>query len=593
MKWFGSATDFNDQKLGQQKLQDQLVRLNLLDQITRAIAQRQDLQSVFQVVLGTLEENLPIDFGSICTYDGPAEELIVSCTGVRSAALAAVLGMTGNARMRIDQNGLGRCLQGQFVYEPDTSQVDLSFPARLAHGGLRSLVIAPLLSENNLFGILVAARRAPADFSSADCEFLRQLSGHVALAAHQAQIYAALQQAYNDLRQTQQAAMQQERLRALGQMASGIAHDINNALSPVALYTEALLEREPNLSPRTRQYLETAQRAIDDVAHTVARMREFYRQREPQVTMTAVHLNRLVQQVVDLTRARWSDMPQERGFVIQMRVNLAPDLPTIAGVESEIREALTNLIFNAVDAMPAGGVIEVRTRLLAALTVNGPRVQLELEDTGIGMDEKTRSRCLEPFFTTKGERGTGLGLAMVYGMAQRQNAEIEIESAVGQGTRVRLNFRVPTTNNESSALTYPPLVASCLRILIVDDDPIVMRSVRDTLEMDGHAVTAASGGKEAIETFRTALERNEHFAAVITDLGMPHVDGRKVASAVKASSPTTPVILLTGWGQRLLDEEDLPPNVDRVLNKPPKIHQLRSALAELAITPPSIPVKAL
>src|SRR6185437_11496372 len=158
-------------------------------------------------------------------------------------------------------------------------------------------------------------------------------------------------------RQTQQAVMQQERLRALGQMASGIAHDINNALSPVALYTDALLDREPNLSPRTREYLETTQRAIDDVAHTVARMRDFYRQREPELMTASVDVNQLVQQVLDLTRARWSDMPQQRGIVIEMRSDLAADLPPIAGSESEIREALTNLIFNAVDAMPDGGTL--------------------------------------------------------------------------------------------------------------------------------------------------------------------------------------------------------------------------------------------
>ena len=153
--------------------------------------------------------------------------------------------------------------------------------------GLHSLVIAPLLVENRVFGVLIAARRAARRLQSADCEFLRQLSEHVALAAHQAQLYGALQQAYDDLRQTQHTVMQQERLRALGQMASGIAHDINNAISPVALYTESLLEREPNLSDRARGYLTTIQRAIDDVAATVARMREFYRQREPQLRARA------------------------------------------------------------------------------------------------------------------------------------------------------------------------------------------------------------------------------------------------------------------------------------------------------------------
>ncbi len=241
--------------------------------------------------------------------------------------------------------------------------------------------------------------------SSSDCEFLRQLSEHAALAAHQAQVYSALRQAYDDLRQSQQTVMQQERLRALGQMASGIAHDINNAISPVALYMELLLAKEPNLSARTRDYLETTQRAIEDVAHTVARMREFYRKRETQLVLTPVALNRLVQQVADLTRARWHDMPEQRGIVIQMKLDLTQELPEIAGIESEIREALTNLVFNAVDAMPDGGVLTVRTRYVSG----SQHAVVEVADTGVGMDDEIRKRCLEPFFTTKGERGTGLG----------------------------------------------------------------------------------------------------------------------------------------------------------------------------------------
>src|SRR5580698_3260775 len=177
--------------------------------------------------------------------------------------------------------------------------------------------------------MVLAARRAAHSFSSGECEFLGQASEHVALAAHQAQLYSARQQAYDDLRQTQQAVMQQERLRALGQMASGIAHDINNAISPVALYTEMLLEQETNLSKRTREYLETTQRAIGDVAHTVARMREFYRQQEAELVLSPVNLSVLVQQVMDMTRARWADMPQQRGIVIDLRLELSPSLPPV------------------------------------------------------------------------------------------------------------------------------------------------------------------------------------------------------------------------------------------------------------------------
>ena len=278
-------------KRTEQRLQTQLERLNLLGQITRAIGERQDLRSIFQVVIRSLEDSLPIDFGCVCLYDAHAAEVVVNCVGVRSEALAMELAMTQQAHIGIDQNGLSQCVRGRLVYEQDVSQIDFPFPQRLARSGIRAFVAAPLLFESQVFGILIAARREPNSFSSAECEFLQQLSEHVALASHQSEVYSALQQAYDDLRQTQQTVMQQERLRALGQMASGIAHDINNAISPVALYTEMLLEQETGLSKRTREYLETTQRAIGDVAHTVARMREFYRQHEPELVLTPVDLS--------------------------------------------------------------------------------------------------------------------------------------------------------------------------------------------------------------------------------------------------------------------------------------------------------------
>ena len=577
-------SEVEQRKKTEKRLQTQLERLSLLDQITRAIAERLDLRSIFQVVVRTLEESLPVDFACICLYDSAAEVLTVTCVGVHSEALAMELAMTQQARVEIDQNGLSRCVRGQLVYEPDLSVVDFPFPQRLLRGGLHSVVAAPLLFESKVFGVLIASRRQANGFASGDCEFLRQLSEHVALAAHQAQVYTALEQAYQDLRQTQQTVMQQERLRALGQMASGIAHDINNAVSPVALYTESLLETEPNLSPRTREYLETTQRAIEDVAQTVARMREFYRQQEPQLELVSVDLSRLAQQVLDLTRVRWNDMPQQRGKMIQLKTELSPQLPPVAGSETEIREALINLVFNAVDAMPEGGTLTLRTKIgqSARQASGSQQVHLEVADTGVGMDDATRRRCLEPFFTTKGERGTGLGLAMVYGIAQRHNAEIEIESATGKGTTVRLDF--PVSLAEETGQHHPEAVAppaARLRLLVVDDDPLLTKSLRDTLEADGHAVVTASGGQEGIDTFTASEKSGDRFAAVITDLGMPYVDGRKVASAIKAASPFKPVIMLTGWGQRLVAEGDIPPHVDRVLNKPPKLRELRSALAEL------------
>jgi signal transduction histidine kinase/CheY-like chemotaxis protein/HAMP domain-containing protein len=566
----------------ERKVHANLGRLNLLHQITRSVAERQDLRSIFQVVIRSLEDQLPVDFCCVCLYDSSQNMLNVTSVGLRSEALAQEFALTANSHIPIDENGLSRCVRGQLVYEDDISNVSFPFPQRLAQGGLNALVMAPLLAESTVFGVLVAARRANNSFSSGECEFIKQLSEHVALAANQAQLYTALQQAYDDLRQTQQSVMLQERLRALGQMASGIAHDINNAISPVALYTELLLETEPNLSDRARSSLEVIERAIDDVAATVARMREFYRQREPQLTLMPVNANNLIQQVMDLTRARWSDMPLQRGIVIQTLTEIAPDLPPFMGVESEIREALTNLIFNAVDAMPHGGTLTLATRSESSIPPTGEHevqfVHIEISDSGIGMDEDTRRRCLEPFFTTKGDRGTGLGLAMVFGMIERHSAHIEIDTAPGKGTTVRLTFVAASSYDEMIAPTTPLSTPAHLRILVVDDDPLVLKSLRSILEVDGHVVVAADGGQSGLDHFSKAMEKSEPFSVVITDLGMPYVDGRKVAGTIKQLSPSTPVILLTGWGQRLLSDNDTPAHVDIVLSKPPKLKDLREAL---------------
>jgi CheY-like chemotaxis protein len=271
--------------------------------------------------------------------------------------------------------------------------------------------------------------------------------------------------------------------------------------------------------------------------------------------------------------------------VIELETELAAELPPISGAEAEIRDALTNLIFNAVDAMPEGGTLKVCTKMLTGEGLDGNeagRPCVEVSDTGVGMSEEARRHCLEPFFTTKGERGTGLGLAMVYGMVQRHGGDLQIESEPGKGTTMRLAF--PAAAAAMAATTRAPelqAVTRRLRILIVDDDPIITESLRDSLHGDGHFVTTADGGRAGIDAFNAAEERGVPFDIVITDLGMPHVDGRKVAAAVRAASPTTPIVLLTGWGQRLATEHGVPAEVNRLLSKPPKLRELRAALAEL------------
>lgn len=576
----GFVRDITERKGAEAKISAQLERMALLDQITRAIGERQDLDSIFQVAVRSIEDQLPADFVCICLYDRADNVLVVSRVGAKSTSIAVKLAMTEQGRIGIDQNGLLRCVSGHLVYEPDISASAFPFPQRLASGGLRSFVATPLQAESQVFGALIVARHRSDGFVSGECEFLRQLSEHVALASNQAQLTCALQQAYDDLRRTQDAVMQQERLRALGQMASGIAHDINNALSPISLFTESILTMDADLSAASRGKLEVIQRAIDDAAHTVSRMKDFYRQREATLDLAPVELNTVVRQVLDLTQSRWKDVAQERGVEIDVHTKLAPGLPAILGAESELREALVNLVFNAVDALPEGGVITIRGQHLK----KDDLVRIEVIDNGAGMDEATRQRCLEPFFTTKGEAGSGLGLAMVYGVIQRHGGDLKIESEPGRGTTMRMLFAAAndeaiTPKNETIA---GPIER--MRLLLIDDDPILLRSLRDVLSADGHAVAVASDGAQGLVSFGNALQEGKPFDVVITDLGMPKMDGRRVAQAVKEASPKTSVLLLTGWGERLKAEQEHLPHIDQVLSKPPKLRDLRAALAECLAT---------
>ena len=405
----------------------------------------------------------------------------------------------------------------------------------------------------------------------------------------QVRLTEGLQKAYEELRRTQQVVVQQERLRALGQMASGVAHDVNNALSPVIAYSELLLSTLPDLPEVSRHYLQTINQAGGDIAKIVARMREFYRRRSATEELTEVNINQTVEEAIELTRPRWRDLPQRDGISIQIQRELEPELPLLLSDPSELREALINLIFNAVDALPQGGIITLVTRSINRSTSdeneNSERqIQLEVRDNGIGMDEKTRQRCLEPFFSTKSQRGgTGLGLAMVYGMAQRHDGTVEVNSTPGAGTCIRLTFpiRGKTPQTGRGALFQAKQKRS-LNILCIDDDEKVRQLLNDCLTHFNHRVMVASGGKDGIELFRTAMRKKQPYEVVITDWGMPDIDGHHVAREIKAESPKTPVIMMTGWGTIMKEDGETAPEVDAVVGKPPNMQELNDLLLRIA-----------
>lgn len=279
-------------------------------------------------------------------------------------------------------------------------------------------------------------------------------------------------------------------------------------------YTELLLNDPTTLDdkPTVLDYLQTMNTAGRDAAHVIGRLREFYRPREETDVFECVALNHLIEQAVALTQPKWRDQARAHGRTIEINLDLEK-VPTIAGNPAELREVLTNLIFNAVDAMPAGGTITLRTYRLAASVV------VSVTDDGTGMSEEVRTHCLEPFYSTKGDGGTGLGLSMTFGIVKRHDAELDIESVPGRGTTFRITF---PSNVKTFAAERAPTVSAPrrLRVLVVDDDPIPRNVVRSYLLADGHTVATANSGQDAIVEFEAG-----NFDLVVTDHAMPGMNG--------------------------------------------------------------------
>jgi signal transduction histidine kinase len=381
-----------------------------------------------------------------------------------------------------------------------------------------------------------------------------------------------LEKALVELKATQQQVIQQERLSALGQMAAGIAHDFNNTLMPILGFADVLLQNEAMLDDKaeTRRCLEMLRTSAKDAASVVSRLREFYRPADSDEEFPIVDLAKLVQQAVALTEPKWRGLTQARGISVDVQTDFKA-YPIVAGDESALREVLTNLLFNAVDAMPQGGHVSLET------SIENERAVVRVADTGIGMTETVRRRCLEPFFSTKGEHGTGLGLSMVYGIVERHRGQLEIESAIGKGTTFII--RLPLAEKMAAAQSNGEVVAksnSALNVLVVDDEARSREVLMAYLRTDNHSVATASSGREALEKFRL-----RHFDLVVMDRAMPEMNGEQTARFIKQVNQNIPVILLTGFSGQIDAEGAKPAAVDVVLNKPITLDVLRHTIRKL------------
>jgi PAS domain S-box-containing protein len=426
-------------------------------------------------------------------------------------------------------------------------------------------VATPMIERDQLTGVVVS--------------FNDITARHRSEAALQ-QSHRMLEETLAQLQSTQQQILQQERLRAMGQMASGIAHDFDNSLSPIVGFAEILM-RTPDLPRETAQnYAELINTAALDAASVVRRLRDLYRERDQSEIDDAVDLAECIDEVVALTRPRWKNQALGQGIAIHVDTRVSK-LPIIPGDPAEIREMLANLIFNAVDAMPEGGTITVRAS--AEVT----EVVLEVSDTGTGMTEEVRQRCLEPFFSTKGKQGTGLGLSLVHATIERHGGKLSIDSKPGHGST--FSVRLPR-RGKMGAASLPielPEPSQRLRVLVVDDDALAIQSVVAQLKSQGHRVETAPNGREGLARFLSGTVDGGTFDLVVTDRAMPEMGGDQMASLIERSGMGAPVIMLTGFGDLMAAKGEHPPGVHAILSKPVTLDALAQAVRKVTAKSPA------
>jgi signal transduction histidine kinase/CheY-like chemotaxis protein len=362
---------------------------------------------------------------------------------------------------------------------------------------------------------------------------------------------------------------QMEKLSALGELASGVAHDFNNTLAGI-LGRAQLLQRADD-PEKIRRGLEIIVKTAEDGAKTVKRIQDFARQRRDH-DFKLVSIDQILMDASEITRPRWKNCAEASNIHITLDLQIGSNA-MVMGDDSELREVLVNMVFNAIDAMPEGGTLTLSTRIV------DEQVVIKVIDTGVGMYPEVRSRIFDPFFTTKGKAGLGLGLAVSFGIIRRHGGNIEVESQYGKGTEFRVTLPVAEMAQTAiikrevdvqSPEQSPPVetaaaetVARPIRLLVVDDEDFVRELLQDILEGELCEVEVAEDGTQALSLFC------EHaFDGVFTDVGMPGMSGWELAREIRQLNKQIPIAIITGWGEIVGSTEKRAAGVDWVVAKP-------------------------
>ncbi len=487
---------------------------------------------------------------------------------------------TRAARVPIGTGVAGRVAQsGESVLVTDVGSEGL--PSEPLEGDLGSsfmsapiVMSVPLRLGGQVLGVVnVTNRVSGSPFDQDDLKYLQGLSGQIAIAVERVRRVEELGRANESLRAAQEKEAAAERLKALGQLAAGVAHDFNNALAAIMGRTEILLRThdESQLPADVRSELKVIASVARQCAAGVQRIQDFTRIRRDRPA-DPVDLNAVIRDAVEIARPKWKTECERAGLEMEVELHLET-ISLVLGNRYELAQAVSNLVYNAVEASPRGGKIVLRTRS------EGDRVLLEVSDNGDGMDQETQNRVFDPFFTTK-PSGQGLGLSVVFGIVSRHQGEISVYSRGGEGTTFRILLpQAPIRLVTPSAPVEVALPSIPMNVLVVDvdDESVVRVTTEKTLKYRGHQVVAAESGMRALEEFG-----KQNFDLVITDLGMPGMSGTELAKALKRLRPDIPIILLSGWGMQQDDAAVQEAQVDLVLTKPCSVDALLGAVDQVA-----------
>ncbi len=545
------------------RLSDQVDRLKELTRLSARISVRLDPSEVLSAACEAGVRLLHLRSAAIALVEDDNTLSVRGSYGFAEGALGAGKFPRGEGLIsqvvRSGQPALISDLRGDSVQE-----------APLLHDlGVRSILVFPIRLREEMVGCFVLADQVPRQFSADEVETAALLASQAAIAVENSRLYGQLRQTYEELKTTQEQLVQSEKVRALGGMAGGIAHEFNNILAIILGKTQLMVERRAD--PALREDLGVIEEAAWRAAETVRRLQSFASIRAEE-GRSSLDLNALVTDSVALMRPRWKDEAEARGIRVEVIAELE-EIPLVLGNAADLRELVTNLILNALEAMPESGRITLATRRL------DDSVELVVVDTGIGMHEDVRRRAFDPFFTTRSPERAGLGLSVVQGIVARHKGTIDVQSEEGRGTTFRVRLpAVPSGGPGPAEIESPRPAAEApgrASVLVIEDEDHLREMLIQILVTAGHSVEAAPDGLSGLARFQKG-----RFEVVFTDLSMPELSGLEVAQSIKKMNPTVPVILLTGWGDQVDPIRVRDSGVDLIVAKPFRVERVLSALGD-------------